>query len=206
MKAIGSISVKKELEDLQEVTTYKQNGLTLVLMDDRKNSVEIFYYKFKPVSKKKYLELRQKVAPDMPLPSDLGQEPNFLLEWKKSSQRHHKDSERAKRSDSASLSEIVKYMPILEASDLIDNYNLGTTAGQKAFIWLNSLFKYGASALYLDAKKFGVNVDCDRLICELPELPSQRKRIFEFAAKRSIDGGFDPVMDDGQRYLLIGFE
>ena len=206
MKVIESLSVKKEFENLQEVTTYKQNGLTLVVMDDQKNSVKIFYYKFKPVSKKKYLELRQTVAPDMPLLRDVGPELNFLSEWKKTSQRHHKDSERAKTSDTASLSEIAKYMPIRDASDLIDNYNLGTITGQKAFSWLKSLFKYGASSLYLDAEKFDAVVDCNRLICELPESPAQRKKIFEFAAKRSIEGGFDPLMDDGQRYLLIGFE
>ena len=197
---------KVEVNGANEERHFEKNGLWCIYMNDGKNALQIFYYKFKPISKKRYLFLREELAPDMPPPLTSEPEPNPLAEWKLLVKVHHKDIERAKTSDASLLLQTLKYIPILSANDLVDNYILGTTSGRKALSWLNSLFAHSALSLHLDAEKFGVNVDSDRLICELPELPSQRKKIFEFAAKRSIDGGFDPVMDDGQRYLLIGFE
>ena len=197
---------KVEVNGLNEEHHFEKNGLWCIYMNDGKNSVQIFYYKFKPISKKRYLALREELAPDMPLPLTSETEPNPLAEWKLLVKARNKDIECAKRSDASLLSQTLKYMPILSENDLMDNYSLGTTTGRKALSWLNSLFANGALSLHLDAEKFGVSVDCNRLICELPESSAQRKKIFEFAAKRSIDGGFDPIMDDGQKYLLIGFE
>jgi len=77
-------------------------------------------------------------------------------------------------------------------------------SGQDAVKFVNDLYARGAVSVYAVDIASDANIEETRtLILKLPSDPDKRRKLFEIEAEVSRGGGFDPMPDDGQHYMLL---
>lgn len=79
--------------------------------------------------------------------------------------------------------------------------------GENLSAYIRNLYKIGAKQIIaIQVAGYGEETgyqDTDTLMIELPEQPDKRSRLFDFEADHARTEGFDPDVDQGQKYLLL---
>ena len=80
---------------------------------------------------------------------------------------------------------------------------------RESIAYVRHLYKLGVEELdvvKIDSSPDGELQSSDNLIAKLPDDPRKRKAIFAAEGKRTVEMGYDPYADSGQRYLWIWFD
>jgi hypothetical protein len=84
---------------------------------------------------------------------------------------------------------------------------IGEMSRERSVELVDRLYKMGAKMIWVaDLKKGGSGYEsAEILIVELPEDIRQRKKIFGWFIKHTIESGFDPEQDRGQAHIADWF-
>lgn len=68
----------------------------------------------------------------------------------------------------------------------------------------DAVYKAGAAHVYaIEIDEYDQHQNTGKLVIELPDDASARKRVFAWAGKIAREQGFDPEREAGQRYVFV---
>jgi hypothetical protein len=86
--------------------------------------------------------------------------------------------------------------------------NIGELNHRDSLAVVRTLYKLGAKlvvAVDLD-EEIALSETCDSLVVVLPPGIRSRRQVVQWCSGHSVEQGFDPIVDEGQRYVFLWWD